>query len=111
MSIFSPKANYLGIDIGTSSIKVVELANFKGRPRLVTYGFIEKKPAEVRNLVCFPARKMKNVFLERNYSGAKNPATSNTAASASSATNVSTASGAIASHSAKMPMTAWTPHF
>ena len=51
MSIFSPKANYLGIDIGTSSIKVVELANFKGRPRLVTYGFIEKKPAEVRNLV------------------------------------------------------------
>ncbi|MDO8668694.1 MAG: pilus assembly protein PilM [Candidatus Buchananbacteria bacterium] len=51
MGIFSSKSSYLGIDIGTSSIKVIELSNFKGRPRLVTYGFIEKKPAEIRNLV------------------------------------------------------------
>ena len=51
MSIFSSKTSYLGIDIGTSSIKVVELANFKGRPRLVTYGFVEKKPQEVRNII------------------------------------------------------------
>lgn len=51
MGIFSSKSSYLGIDIGTSSIKVIELSNFKGRPRLVTYGFIEKKPGEVENLV------------------------------------------------------------
>lgn len=51
MSIFSSKASYLGIDIGTSSIKIIELANFQGRPRLLTYGFIEKKPGEARNLV------------------------------------------------------------
>lgn len=51
MSIFSSKTSYLGIDIGTSSIKIVELANFKGRPRLVTYGFIEKNPQEVRNMI------------------------------------------------------------
>lgn len=51
MGIFSSKSSYLGIDIGTSSIKVVELSNFKGRPRLVTYGFIEKKPGEIRNLI------------------------------------------------------------
>lgn len=51
MSIFSSKSSYLGIDIGTSSIKVIELSNFKGRPRLVTYGFIEKKPGEVESLV------------------------------------------------------------
>lgn len=42
MSIFSAKTSYLGVDIGTSSIKVVELENFKGRPKLVTYGFTEK---------------------------------------------------------------------
>jgi len=43
MGMFSSKNNYLGIDIGTSSIKVVELANVNGRPKLVTYGFTEKK--------------------------------------------------------------------
>lgn len=43
MGIFSSKTSYLGIDLGTSSIKVVELANLNGRPRLVTYGFTEKK--------------------------------------------------------------------
>lgn len=43
MGIFSSKNNYLGIDIGTSSIKVVELANINGRAKLVTYGFTEKK--------------------------------------------------------------------
>jgi len=41
------KFSYLGIDIGSSSIKVVELLNFKGRPRLATYGFTEKSPARI----------------------------------------------------------------
>lgn len=54
MGIFSSKSSFLGIDIGTASIKVVELANFKGRPRLVTYGFIEKKPSEIKSLVDDP---------------------------------------------------------
>jgi type IV pilus assembly protein PilM len=51
MGILSSKTSYLGIDIGTSSVKVVELANFKGRPRLITYGFIEKKPEEIKSLI------------------------------------------------------------
>ena len=34
--------SYLGVDLGSSSIKVVELANFKHQPRLATYGFTEK---------------------------------------------------------------------
>lgn len=34
-------SSYLGIDLGTSSIKVVELENVAGRPRLVTYGLVE----------------------------------------------------------------------
>ncbi len=44
MGLFSSDKSFLGIDIGTSSVKVVELENFKGRPKLVTYGFTEKDP-------------------------------------------------------------------
>ncbi len=36
------KENYIGIDLGTSALKMVELHNEKGRPKLVTYGYIEK---------------------------------------------------------------------
>lgn len=43
----SNKYSYLGVDIGSSSIKVAELLNFKGRPRLSTYGFTEKSPAHI----------------------------------------------------------------
>ena len=45
----SNKTNYLGVDLGSSSIKLVELANFKGRPRLVTYGFTEKSPGNIND--------------------------------------------------------------
>ncbi len=34
-------SSYLGIDLGTGSLKVVELENAAGRPRLVTYGLVE----------------------------------------------------------------------
>jgi type IV pilus assembly protein PilM len=36
------KQNYVGIDLGTSSLKLVELGNEGGRPRLLTYGFVEQ---------------------------------------------------------------------
>ncbi len=38
-----PKKSYLGIDIGTSGIKVTQLESFKGQPKLVTYGYAEAK--------------------------------------------------------------------
>lgn len=42
MGLFGNKQqNYLGIDIGGSSIKLVELKDNNGRPQLVTYGFVE----------------------------------------------------------------------
>lgn len=47
MGLFSTKKSYLGIDLGASSIKVVELANEGGRARLVTYGFIEQPLSQV----------------------------------------------------------------
>lgn len=36
------KKSYIGLDLGTSSIKLVEAREEKGRPRLVSYGFIER---------------------------------------------------------------------
>ena len=43
MSIFSKPKNYLGVDIGSSSIKVIELTKNKdNNPQLVTYGYSEE---------------------------------------------------------------------
>lgn len=41
MSTFNPKQSFLGIDIGSSSMKAVQLGDDNGRPRLMTYGYIE----------------------------------------------------------------------
>lgn len=41
MSLFASSNSYLGIDIGTSSIKMVELENFKGQAKLKTYGYAD----------------------------------------------------------------------
>ncbi|MFH1171708.1 MAG: pilus assembly protein PilM [bacterium] len=49
MAFFAKKQDYLGIDIGTSSIKVVELRNEAGRPKLVTYGFVEESADLIKN--------------------------------------------------------------
>ncbi|MCX6714719.1 MAG: type IV pilus assembly protein PilM [Candidatus Uhrbacteria bacterium] len=48
MSLFgsSKPKTFLGVDIGGSSIKVVELANEKGRARLMTYGYLELPPQD-----------------------------------------------------------------
>ncbi len=43
MKLFSTKSSYLGIDIGSAGVKIVELKNEDGRPRLLTYGFVEEK--------------------------------------------------------------------
>lgn len=55
MGLFSSKQkvspNYLGVDIGGSSIKVVELANNNGRAQLVTYGYLEKSLVEDKVLL------------------------------------------------------------
>lgn len=45
MGLFSKSSadlNYLGVDIGGSSIKMVELTNNAGRAQLVTYGYLER---------------------------------------------------------------------
>lgn len=43
MPLFSSPLSYLGIDFDSSSVKVVELKNESGRPRLVTYGYFDQE--------------------------------------------------------------------
>ncbi|HBP00582.1 MAG: Type IV pilus assembly protein PilM [Candidatus Uhrbacteria bacterium GW2011_GWF2_41_16] len=43
----STKKSFLGVDIGSSGIKVVELLNEKGRARLLTYGYSERRPGDL----------------------------------------------------------------
>ncbi|MEI7498732.1 MAG: type IV pilus assembly protein PilM [Candidatus Falkowbacteria bacterium] len=45
MGLFSPASSYLGIDIGVSSIKIVELKQDKNQPKLLSYGFTEGSQA------------------------------------------------------------------
>ncbi|MBI3115407.1 MAG: type IV pilus assembly protein PilM [Candidatus Kerfeldbacteria bacterium] len=49
MALLGRKASYLGIDLGASSLKIVELKNEGGRPKLVTYGFAEQRTDVVRS--------------------------------------------------------------
>ncbi|MCD4705608.1 pilus assembly protein PilM, partial [bacterium] len=42
MGLFSSDYSYLGINLGTSSVKLVELGNNNGVPHLLTYGFTEQ---------------------------------------------------------------------
>ena len=43
MSLFGPKtpASILGVDLSSSSIKIVELSNKNGEGKLLTYGYVE----------------------------------------------------------------------
>lgn len=62
MSIFSSNNGYLGIDIGTSSVKIVELKKERADVKLMTYGFSEslrsveqfdaKQTARIINQIC-----------------------------------------------------------
>ncbi|MDO8667502.1 MAG: type IV pilus assembly protein PilM [bacterium] len=62
MSLFFPRESCLGIDIGSSSIKIVELKNEGGKIKLLTYGFSEsfndldqaspKEIAAIINKIC-----------------------------------------------------------
>lgn len=46
MGLFSSANNYLGIDIGSTSVKVVELKKEKAKVKLLTYGFSENLNAD-----------------------------------------------------------------
>src|SRR3989344_8695006 len=37
------RKSYLGVDLGTSGIKITQLENYRGQPKLVTYGYAEAR--------------------------------------------------------------------
>jgi len=47
MGLFSGGKNVLGIDLGSTSIKVVELKRTKPLPTLVTYGYLERATGDI----------------------------------------------------------------
>lgn len=56
MGLFGGAESYVGVDIGGSSIKLVELKKDKGRPLLMTYGYAEQ-PSSVLKSESPEARK------------------------------------------------------
>lgn len=51
-ALFKPKPQgFLGVDVGSSGFKVVELSSDKGRPQLMTYGYSEPKPGTMAPLL------------------------------------------------------------
>lgn len=58
---FKPKS-YLGVDIGTLSIKIVEFSNENGRPKLENYAILTDYDLALRNLVQDDAKKTPKVF-------------------------------------------------
>jgi len=49
MGLFSAKTGYIGVDIGNSSVKIVELKQEGGKPKLVTYGYVDSPCDIVRD--------------------------------------------------------------
>lgn len=47
MLFFKKKQGYLGVDLGSTSIKLVELKSEKGVPTLVTYGYAERAMGDI----------------------------------------------------------------
>lgn len=55
-------SNYLGVDIGASGIKIVELADDGGRARLITYGYSEYGEDRASDELADPAAKGKELM-------------------------------------------------
>ena len=67
---FNKKKSFLGVDIGSTSIKLVELSKKKGLPSLVTYGYAERA---ISDIVKGDAREILNkiaILLKKLYNNA-----------------------------------------
>lgn len=61
MSLFKKRSsNYLGVDLGTASVKMVELRNEKGHARLITYGIAEGSGDIIRSNAPETVKKVVN---------------------------------------------------
>ncbi len=75
MGLLSTNYSYLGVNIGASSIKLVELGDNKGTPKLATYGFTEQSVDIIKDdsdaARNEAARILKHLFKESKASGNK----------------------------------------
>lgn len=75
MAFFSQKSNsYIGIDIGSASIKLLELENKSGKPELKNYGFAEKIVrfnSRTEEMIRQSAEIIKRIYFEAGFT-AKN---------------------------------------
>ncbi len=72
MSLFSKKSvSYLGVDIGTSSVKMIELLDKGGQAVLKNYGFVEKLPkvetARTEDIINESAEIIKKIYKETGF--------------------------------------------
>ncbi|MDD4412707.1 MAG: type IV pilus assembly protein PilM [Patescibacteria group bacterium] len=77
MSVLGSSAlSYLGVDIGSSSIKIVELKRIQNKVALVSYGFSDKLSAvysdanrlDIKNITSI----IENIFRKANFSSSRN---------------------------------------
>ncbi|NUM25536.1 MAG: pilus assembly protein PilM [Candidatus Buchananbacteria bacterium] len=71
MGLFSSSQSYLGVDVDTNSIKIVELKNEGGRPRLVTYGFIDREIDKSENKEGGDSKNETSKLIKQVYSQAQ----------------------------------------
>ena len=62
MNLFNFKKSYLGVDLGTSAIKMVELQNKNGRALLLTYGYVEQPTDIIRSSSSEMEEKIINII-------------------------------------------------
>ena len=62
MGIFNFNKSYIGVDLGTSAIKMVELQNKAGRAMLLTYGYVEQPTDIIRASSTETEQKIINII-------------------------------------------------
>lgn len=72
MSLFNKKSvSYLGVDIGTASVKIIELLDKGGQAVLKNYGFVEKLPkvetARTEDIINESAEIIKKIYRETGF--------------------------------------------
>ncbi len=62
MLLFNSNKNFLGVDLGTSSIKIVELQSKSGHAQLLTYGYVEQETDIIRSSSSGVEKKIINII-------------------------------------------------
>ncbi|OGF28614.1 hypothetical protein A2477_00805 [Candidatus Falkowbacteria bacterium RIFOXYC2_FULL_47_12] len=64
MALFNKTQSYVGFDIGTTSVKAVELKQVKGIPTLVNYGYSEEVADFAKKALEFDVTRITDIIME-----------------------------------------------